>query len=258
MASAPCRPPSRRSSSGRALTESPGSWSGRRTASCAPRIPGRASRSTWCPSRRAATSRAGAGSTPASRTGRRSSSRRRAAVRSGARSVPSGRLHDRQFRERSIDAVCRDFGGRRRSRLHRRRSVLAPWRAQRGAGDRADPARPAQAVGARAEPRRHGGAAARAARGVASVRARVRRLLRPRSADRRRPDQAEQGHDRRVGCREGIRVARERRPRRHRQLRDRSRVGRARVRAAVGVRRAGALVAGRLHHPDAAARHGLL
>ena len=123
---------------------------------------------------------------------RRSSSRRRAAVHSGARSVPLWQMSTAQFqRAQSIDAVCRDTA-RRSAITSSSPTICSGTMASRSAraGDRADPARPAQAVGARAEPRRHGGPAAR------SCSRRGGRFAREfdvffglEAADRRRPDQ---------------------------------------------------------------------
>ena len=164
-------------------------------------------------------------------------------------------LHARAVRERSIESVCQRLRVGRRSRLRRRRSVLAPPVAQPRAGARAPPPRGSASAGCscraasiwwRAIPScsRRGGRSPR-----------LRHLLRPRGGDRRGAE----------------RTSRRTPPSTRRRRASTSRAdsgygvtgnfvidpawGEARFRAALGVRRAPPALPGGLHDPDAAAGH---
>ena len=96
--------------------------------------------------------------------------------------------------------------------------------------------RPAQGLDPRPDARGCRRPAPRAARGLAADRPRVRHLLRARSRDRHRPREPQQGHDGRSD-RGGARGRARARLRRHRQLRDRSRLDGGGLRAPLGLRR---------------------
>ena len=167
-------------------------------------------------------------------------------------------LHARAVRERSIDARLPRLRVGRRPRLRRRRSVLASPVAQPRAGARAAAARHPQAVDSGAEPRRSRW------RGIPSCSKRGGRSRSDFDIFFGLEAATNEGLDGLMkdatvdADRAGRRGRARARLRRHRQLRDRSGVGRGGLRAAVGVRRAPSAVPGRLHDPDAAARHGVL
>ena len=167
-------------------------------------------------------------------------------------------LHARAVRERSIDSVCRDLATGRRPCLHRRRSLLVSPGTQSRAGARAA-ARAASARNGsssraawtpwRATPScsRRGGRSREDFDIFFGLEAATNEGLSGLTKDAT-VDQTAQGVD----------VARADQLRRHRQLRHRSRLGRGRLRAALGLRRTPPAVSGGLHDPDAAAGHRLL
>ncbi len=247
------------SSAARSLSDVPGLALRGRTGDAVSDRRASPARCSWtrCRCRRGITSTVAATNTPASRTGRYGWSRRRAAVRSAARSARSGSCTRASVRERSIDSVCQDFASvgdhvfvaddlfwhhpSRSLALAqelKRRGIRKSWMLVQSRVDLVA---------------RHPGAA----RSVAAGRPRVRHLLRPRSGDQRRPQGAREGHDGRSHA-PAASTSRATRLRRDRQLRDRSGLGRGRLRAAVGVRRAASAVSGGLHDSDAAAGHRLL
>ena len=163
-------------------------------------------------------------------------------------------LHARSVRERSIDAVCRDFASVGDHVFiaddlfwhHPARSLEL--------AQRAAPPRHPQAVDSRPEPRRSRGAASRAARGMAADRARLRHFLRARGGDQRGAERADQGRDGRRRRREASTSPGELGLRRHRQLRDRSGTGARTTSSGSGRSSNARALPGRVHDPDAAAR----
>ena len=106
-------------------------------------------------------------------------------------------LHARSVRERSIDAVCRDFASVGSHVFIADDLVLVPPRAQSRAGAGTAPPRYPEGVGAGTEPRGSRRASCRAARRMASDRARIRHFFRSRGGDQRGAERPGQGCDRR-------------------------------------------------------------